>query len=105
MLLHVLVLLVSQNLGRGLGIIEEFTDLFHMLLLNAVLPVDLGQQVGRGQQLHRIPTADSTGVNRGPLKGAQSEQAVWTLLAQLQQSSRSEPEVRRQRTTSTAHYN
>lgn len=52
MLLHVLVLLVSQNLGRRLGIIEEFTDLFHMLLLNAVLPVDLGQQVGWGQQLH-----------------------------------------------------
>lgn len=54
-LLHVLVLLVSQNLGRGLGVIEELADLFHVLLLNAVLAIDLCQQVGWGQQLHRIP--------------------------------------------------
>lgn len=74
-LLHVLVLLVSQNLGRGLGVIEELADLFHVLLLNAVLAIDLCQQVGWGQQLHRIPTADSTAVNTGPLKGAPSQQA------------------------------
>jgi hypothetical protein len=34
-LLHELVLLVSQNLGRGLGVIEELDGLFHMLLLSA----------------------------------------------------------------------
>lgn len=45
--LHVLVLLVGQNLGRGLGVVEELADLLHVLLLDAVLPVDLGQQVGR----------------------------------------------------------
>jgi hypothetical protein len=46
-----------------------------VLLLNAVLAIDLCQQVGWGQQLHRIPTADSTAVNTGPLKGAPSQQA------------------------------
>ena len=46
---HVLVLLVSQNRGRGLGVIEELAGLPHSLLLNAVLPVDLCQQVNWGQ--------------------------------------------------------
>lgn len=50
--LHVLVLLVGQDFGRGLGIVEELADLFHMFLLDAVLPVDLGKEVGWGEQLH-----------------------------------------------------
>lgn len=50
--LHVLILLVSQDLGRGLGIVEKLADLLDVLLLDAVLPIDLGKQVGWGQQLH-----------------------------------------------------
>lgn len=93
MLLHVLVLLVSQNLGRGLGIIEEFTDLFHVLLLNAVLPVDLCQQVGWGQQLHRIPTAQHSGQD-GATEGSPKSAGSMGTAAWLQQSSCSEPRVR-----------
>lgn len=52
---HVLILLVGQDFGRGLGIVEELTDLLDVLFLDTVLPVDLSQQVGRGQQLHRVP--------------------------------------------------
>lgn len=66
--LHVLILLVSQDFGRGLGIIEELTDLLDVLLLNAILPIDLSKQVGRGQQLHRVPRVGGgrAGVNGGP---------------------------------------
>lgn len=65
-----------------------------MFLLNAVLPIDLCQQVGWGQQLHRIPTADNMAVNTGPLEGTPSQQAAQTLLAWLQQSSYNEPRAR-----------
>lgn len=34
-----------------------------MLLLNAIFPVDLGQQVGWGQQLHRVPRVARAGVS------------------------------------------
>lgn len=39
-LFHVLVLLVLEDLSGGLGIVEEFVDLLHLLPLYYLLPLD-----------------------------------------------------------------
>lgn len=53
--LHVLVLLVLEDLGGGLGVVEELVDLLHLLPLHALLALHAAQQAGGGQQLQGVP--------------------------------------------------
>ena len=53
--LHIFMLLVLEDLCRGLGIIEELIDLLNLLPLHTFLTLNTPQKIGRGHQLHCIP--------------------------------------------------
>lgn len=52
-------MLILEDLCRGLGIIEQLVDFFHLLPLHRLLPLDSAQHAGWGQQLDGVPAGSS----------------------------------------------
>lgn len=49
------MLLILEDLGGGLGVVEELVDFLHLLPLHALFALNSAQQAGWGQQLQGIP--------------------------------------------------
>lgn len=47
-------MLVLEDFGRGLGVVEELVDLLHLLSLHVLFTLNSAQQMSRRQQLQRI---------------------------------------------------
>lgn len=49
------MLLILEDLGGGLGVVEELVDLLDLLPLHGLFALNSAQQIGWGQQLQGIP--------------------------------------------------
>lgn len=49
------MLLILEDLGGGLGVVEELVDLLDLLPLHGLFALNSAQQTGWGQQLQGIP--------------------------------------------------
>ena len=53
-------MLVLEDFGGGLGVVEQLVDLLHLLPLHALFPLNTAQQAGWCQQLHSVPAGKHT---------------------------------------------
>lgn len=54
-LFHKLVMLILEDFGGGLGVVEQLVDFLHLLPLHGLFALNTAQQTGWRQQLYSIP--------------------------------------------------
>lgn len=59
-LFHELVMLVLEDFGGGLGVVEQLVDLLYLLPLHGLFPLNTAQQAGWCQQLYGVPEREMT---------------------------------------------